>query len=138
MRGDSLSRSWGNAALNRMIRLHHRYGWHRPNRTTGESGFRRVILTTDSLDSSDTLEMTGRRFTPRDIPQPARSAMQRGLVCCLLACLAAMGCRSTGGHHAPPAMVPLDMPRELSKVVLPTYTIEPPDILVIEAIHIVP
>jgi polysaccharide export outer membrane protein len=30
------------------------------------------------------------------------------------------------------------MPRELSKVVLPTYTIEPPDILVIEAIHIVP
>jgi protein involved in polysaccharide export with SLBB domain len=30
------------------------------------------------------------------------------------------------------------MPRELSKVVLPTYTVEPPDILVIEAIHIVP
>jgi polysaccharide export outer membrane protein len=30
------------------------------------------------------------------------------------------------------------MPRELSKTVLPTYTIEPPDILVIEAIHIVP
>jgi polysaccharide export outer membrane protein len=30
------------------------------------------------------------------------------------------------------------LPRELSKVVLPEYTIEPPDILVIEAIHIVP
>ena len=30
------------------------------------------------------------------------------------------------------------MPRELSKVVLPVYTVEPPDILVIEAIHIVP
>jgi polysaccharide export outer membrane protein len=30
------------------------------------------------------------------------------------------------------------MPRELNKVVLPSYTIEPPDILVIEAIHIVP
>jgi polysaccharide export outer membrane protein len=35
-------------------------------------------------------------------------------------------------------MPPPDMPRELSKVVLPVYTIEPPDILVIEAIHIVP
>ena len=30
------------------------------------------------------------------------------------------------------------MPRELSKVVLPEYTIEPPDILMIDAIHIVP
>ncbi|MHC4176934.1 MAG: polysaccharide biosynthesis/export family protein [Planctomycetota bacterium] len=30
------------------------------------------------------------------------------------------------------------MPRELSKVVLPTYTIEPPDILMIDAIHVVP
>ncbi|MGQ9575629.1 MAG: polysaccharide biosynthesis/export family protein [Thermoguttaceae bacterium] len=29
-------------------------------------------------------------------------------------------------------------PRELRKVVLPSYTIEPPDILLIEAIHIVP
>jgi polysaccharide export outer membrane protein len=30
------------------------------------------------------------------------------------------------------------IPRELSKVVLPRYKIEPPDILVVEAIHIVP
>ncbi len=30
------------------------------------------------------------------------------------------------------------MPRELSKVVLPTYVIEPPDILMIDAIHVVP
>ena len=30
------------------------------------------------------------------------------------------------------------MPRELSKTVMPTYTVEPPDIIVIEAIHIVP
>ena len=30
------------------------------------------------------------------------------------------------------------MPRELSKAVLPTYRVEPPDILIIEAIHIVP
>lgn len=30
------------------------------------------------------------------------------------------------------------MPRELSKVVLPDYTIEPPDVLLIEGVHIVP
>lgn len=34
-------------------------------------------------------------------------------------------------HHGP-------MPRELSKVALPRYVIEPPDILVIEGIHMVP
>ncbi len=34
--------------------------------------------------------------------------------------------------------VPDSMPRELSKAVLPMYTIEPPDILTIDAIHIVP
>jgi polysaccharide export outer membrane protein len=39
-------------------------------------------------------------------------------------------------HHLPHP--PPDTPRELAKVVLPQYTIEPPDILVIEAIHIVP
>ena len=30
------------------------------------------------------------------------------------------------------------MPRELSKVVLPDYVIEPPDVLLIEGVHIVP
>ncbi|MCE5268555.1 MAG: polysaccharide biosynthesis/export family protein [Planctomycetaceae bacterium] len=30
------------------------------------------------------------------------------------------------------------VPRELSKVVLPTYVIEPPDVLMIDAIHVVP
>ena len=53
------------------------------------------------------------------------------------------GCRAAYPYpHHPPALeasLPApDMPRELSKVVLPVYTIEPPDILVIEAIHIVP
>ncbi len=49
-------------------------------------------------------------------------------------------CQSQKGAHLPPHLPgpPPDMPRELSKVVLPTYTIEPPDILVVEAIHIVP
>jgi len=55
--------------------------------------------------------------------------------------LAGTGCVSAHKHHQgmPPELLPpLDMPRELSKTVLPTYTVEPPDILVIEAIHIVP
>ena len=36
------------------------------------------------------------------------------------------------------ASCPHPVPRELCKVVLPTYVIEPPDILVIDAIHVVP
>lgn len=49
------------------------------------------------------------------------------------------GCRSTGQHHAAaPPPPPPDMPRELSKIALPTYTIEPPDVLVVEAVRLVP
>lgn len=50
------------------------------------------------------------------------------------------GCKVARPQSAdgPYALVPPLMPRELNKVVLPTYTIEPPDILVVEAIHIVP
>jgi len=61
----------------------------------------------------------------------------------VITALGAPGCRlshTRKGAHLPhhlPGPAP-DMPRELSKVVLPTYTIEPPDILVVEAIHIVP
>jgi polysaccharide export outer membrane protein len=69
--------------------------------------------------------------------------MRNIILLCLVAVAAASGCKSHPGHmgaklphHLPPP--PPDMPRELSKVVLPTYTVEPPDILVIEAIHIVP
>ena len=52
----------------------------------------------------------------------------------------ALGCRMTHPNHpnSVALMPPPEMPRELNKVVLPTYTIEPPDILVIEAINIVP
>jgi polysaccharide export outer membrane protein len=54
-----------------------------------------------------------------------------------------VGCQFTHPHHHafyvaqhnPP---PPDIPKELSKVALPVYTVEPPDILVIEAINIVP
>ena len=57
-----------------------------------------------------------------------------------LLCVGA-GCATAHRHHQgmPPELLPPpDMPRELSKTVLPTYMVEPPDILVIEAIHIVP
>src|SRR4051794_35354763 len=57
--------------------------------------------------------------------------------------VALVGCKVTHPHHhaaelaakCPPRA---DMPRELAKVALPIYTIEPPDILVIEAINTVP
>jgi polysaccharide export outer membrane protein len=65
------------------------------------------------------------------------------IVLCLTAVACLAGCKACHSHKGaklphdlPPA--PPDMPRELSKVVLPTYTIEPPDILVVEAIHVVP
>ena len=65
------------------------------------------------------------------------------LLTLLIATLCASGCKLPHGRHGAhlPHQLPEpppDMPRELSKVVLPTYTIEPPDILVVEAIHIVP
>jgi polysaccharide export outer membrane protein len=67
-------------------------------------------------------------------------------VCCLLALatlLGSSGCRTVGpgpllASAQTPAPAPQVMPRELSKVVLPTYTIEPPDILMVDAIHVVP
>ena len=36
------------------------------------------------------------------------------------------------------APAPRPIPHELCKAVLPTYVIEPPDILVIDAVHVVP
>lgn len=60
-----------------------------------------------------------------------------------LLALATTGCKLHHSHRgatlpknlSPP---PPDIPRELAKVVLPTYTIEPPDILIVEAVHVVP
>lgn len=61
----------------------------------------------------------------------------------VMAMVCAAGCRTTnpyhpnnGMEHIPPVYE--TMPRELSKVVLPEYVIEPPDILTIEGIHVVP
>jgi polysaccharide biosynthesis/export protein len=57
----------------------------------------------------------------------------------LVVVAAALGCRAAHPQMPPGALLPpSDMPRELAKVSLPTYTVEPPDILVVEAIHIVP
>src|SRR5437868_1251497 len=72
-----------------------------------------------------------------------RSLASSCLLLAGLALFASTGCRTAYQHHAvahhalknPP---PPDMPKELSKVAHPTYTIEPPDILVIAAINVVP
>jgi len=70
-------------------------------------------------------------------------ALPKELVVVLLIVSLLLGCSITHPHHHayhvaqhnPP---PPDIPKELSKVALPPYTVEPPDILVIEAINIVP
>jgi protein involved in polysaccharide export with SLBB domain len=61
----------------------------------------------------------------------------------LLCALLATGCHAThpkdptfGVDRLPPVFDV--MPRELSKVVMPDYIIEPPDVLLIEGVHIVP
>ncbi|MGA2034787.1 MAG: polysaccharide biosynthesis/export family protein [Thermoguttaceae bacterium] len=61
----------------------------------------------------------------------------------LVALLAGNGCQSIGRHETLQPAGAQDgrrvmVPRELSKVVLPPYVIEPPDILAIDAIHIAP
>ena len=68
-------------------------------------------------------------------------------LCPWILVMAVSGCH-TVSHHAPsihsefiPASFEAgdgEMPRELFKTVLPPYRIEPPDILIIESIHIVP
>jgi len=59
----------------------------------------------------------------------------------VLGCL--VGCQTV--HHSGatpstpmPAPVPDSVPRELSKTILPSYVIEPPDILLVDALHVVP
>lgn len=70
--------------------------------------------------------------------------MHRGVVALLMLLISGLvGCKTTnpdhpnyGMEHLPP--VYKSMPRELQKTVLPEYVIEPPDILTIEGVHIVP
>jgi polysaccharide biosynthesis/export protein len=65
------------------------------------------------------------------------------LVFSLALLVATCGCHYVPVREAPPPLNPIApqaglLPRELNKTVLPTYTIEPPDILVVEALHILP
>ena len=66
---------------------------------------------------------------------------QSTIWCALIALAVFCGCKSHDRHYSKllaqttPA---LEVPKELSKVTLPRYTVEPPDILVVEAIHVVP
>ena len=70
--------------------------------------------------------------------------LQQTLVMLLVGAASCMvGCQTTNPNHPNHGMEQLppiykSMPRELSKVVLPEYVIEPPDILNIEGVHIVP
>jgi len=58
--------------------------------------------------------------------------------CTLLGVIGA-GCQTVGsGKTQVTAPVPNSVPRELSKVILPPYVVEPPDILVIDALNVVP
>jgi len=68
-----------------------------------------------------------------------------GQLCALASVLLACGCHSVNAPDSPQLQVDPDIvaaappiPRELSKTVLPPYVIESPDLLAIEAIHIVP
>jgi len=55
---------------------------------------------------------------------------------CLLSLMGAAGCHAVGArHHAAADCYVPGVPRELEKVSLPLYTIEPPDILLIEAVN---
>ncbi|QGJ69178.1 Capsular polysaccharide biosynthesis [Planctomycetales bacterium 10988] len=58
------------------------------------------------------------------------------------ATLSSMGCHAVQLHKpnndVPAQAIPCDCPRELNKAILPTYMIEPPDILLIDAVRIVP
>jgi len=59
----------------------------------------------------------------------------------LCGCLVNSGCRIIAprpSHVKDPLWPAHEAPRELNKVILPVYTIEPPDVLAIDAINIVP
>jgi polysaccharide biosynthesis/export protein len=60
---------------------------------------------------------------------------RRLLACALLLCAGA-GCKTT--QSIQPYCIPADVPRELDKASLPAYTVEPPDILLIEALRLIP
>ena len=62
--------------------------------------------------------------------------------CMFLLLVSSVGCAHLRGNrpqkHALPPVIPETVPRELQKVTLPDYIIEPPDVLAIDALSIVP
>jgi polysaccharide export outer membrane protein len=61
------------------------------------------------------------------------------LALALVTSLSAVGCQTTAVQRpAEPIAPPPNIPHELDKTVLPPYTIEPPDVLLIDAVRIVP
>ena len=58
-----------------------------------------------------------------------------GVCCVVTGCLFAVGCASVPGEDAVSQVAMSDMPRELQKMSLPDYRVEPPDILLIEAVN---
>jgi polysaccharide biosynthesis/export protein len=58
------------------------------------------------------------------------------LAACALVTLTGVGCTTT--RPISPYCIPADVPRELDKASLPAYVVEPPDILTIEALRMVP
>ena len=70
---------------------------------------------------------------------PSRSTRWLSTLVLLAAGLqATSGCTSVRSRHTPGIGPNNNMPRELSKTTLPTYTVEPPDILLINALRVVP
>lgn len=65
-------------------------------------------------------------------------ARQLAIAMGTLACVAMLGCHTIPTREEADAIRRSAIPRELSKVTLPEYIIEPPDILLIEARKIVP
>lgn len=72
---------------------------------------------------------------------PTSSAAARVLCVCLLVVTTMSGCKTIypgRSHKGPQPCIPEVIPREQAKVTLPDYIIEPPDILRIDAISLVP
>jgi polysaccharide export outer membrane protein len=69
------------------------------------------------------------------MPMTANKQLPLGFWVFLAISAGVAGCHHFGGHHGEP---PDGVPRENTRVALPPYVIQPPDILVIDAVRIVP
>lgn len=63
------------------------------------------------------------------------SAALNTLILIAVGCLAPQGCATPSLRKSLPEIAASDIPRELSKVSIPAYRVEPPDILLIEAVN---